>query len=83
MKPKLVFCLPCLFLLLIAAIASFGQTSPQLLSVCPKSDQCGFIDYSGKIVIKSTFIDTGDFSEGLASVKVKTKEGEKLWFHKL
>lgn len=67
----------CFFLM---AGFSFAQISTSLLPVCPKSDKCGFIDHSGKIVIKPTFLDAADFSEGLAAVKIKTPAGGKYGF---
>lgn len=57
-----------------------GQTTTSLLPVCPKQRKCGFIDYNGKIAIKPIFVDTHDFSEGLAAVKLKVATGEKYGF---
>jgi hypothetical protein len=46
----------------LAAIATGGKS--------------GFVDKTGKLVIEAKFEDAGDFSEGLAPVKVK---GEVVW----
>lgn len=77
---KTLFCSLTLSIYLLAVDFSVGQTPTQLLPVCPKSDRCGFIDHSGKIIIKPTFLDAHDFSEGLAAVKLKTTTGEKFGF---
>ncbi len=42
-----------------------------LITVYPNE---GFIDKTGKIVIKAEYIDVGDFSEGLARVGVRVEE---------
>lgn len=38
-------------------------------------DKWGFVDTTGKVVIKATYEDAGEFSEGLAAVRVNGKWG--------
>src|SRR4051812_8755457 len=62
----------CLF-----AISSFAQETDPLFVVTVNNKQ-GFIDRTGKIVIKPQFQGAGEFSEGLAPVAINDngyKEG--------
>ncbi len=62
---------------LVVIASAVGQ---ELFPACSGSNKCGFIDQSGKAVIRGNFLETHDFSEGLAAVKVKTAVGEKFGF---
>jgi hypothetical protein len=43
------------------------------------SSQCGFIDKHGKIVIKPQFDDAHDFSDGLASIRIRDRKPFGKW----
>lgn len=81
MNPYKLFFWHLLFFLLFICQTSVAQVpTGGLLSVCPKEDKCGFVNHAGKIIIKPVFLETNDFSEGLAGVKLKTVNGLKWGF---
>ena len=78
---NLSFGLLCL-ILTIFTLGVFAQekSNSELLPACKNSNKCGFIDRTGKWVIKPKFTDSEEFSEGLAAVSVKIKGVKKYGF---
>ena len=55
--------------------------SEGLASVCTQRNECGYIDKTGKFIIKPAFVRADDFNDGLAVVKIGIKtdiQGTKM-----
>ena len=57
-----------------------AQAGSDLLPACAKRKKCGFVDRTGKMVIKAQFLNTREFHEGLAAVEINTTTGPRYGY---
>lgn len=70
-----ILCFLILFLIVGNITTQSQCTDPQRLFRITKSQKYGYINTTGRIVIKPRFDEASDFSEGLAMIGVKDKYG--------
>lgn len=73
-RGKIIFSMLCLTLLIVNSEEGAAMPNERPLFPVRKNNKTGYIDAQGKIVIQPQFMSAGQFSEGLAAVRMLTKE---------